>query len=125
MTAAGTLKARYLLHMVTKRNLPKDKAIVQKIVTKCLNHADSCGFTSLSLPAVGTGDLKKDAKQSAEILYSCIKEFRKGDVKSLKLIRIVILKKPVYTDFSEAFTRKDPTTSTNSRGILDRTITLI
>ena len=86
MTAAGTLKARYLLHMVTKPQAPKDTSLLEKVVTKCLNHADSCGFTSLSLPAVGTGDLKKDAKQSAEILYSCIKEFRKGDIKSLKLI---------------------------------------
>ncbi|CAB3996938.1 poly [ADP-ribose] polymerase 14-like, partial [Paramuricea clavata] len=116
MTAAGTLKARNLLHMVTKRNAPKDKSLLQKVVTKCLDHADSCGFTSLSLPAVGTGDLKKDAEQSAEILYNCIKKFRKGDVKSLKLIRIVILKQAVYTDFSEAYTRKDPTPSTNSRG---------
>ena len=117
MTTAGNLKARYLLHMVIKNTTIKtDKSMIQNAVTKCLNHADECGFTSLSLPAVGTGHLRKDAKQSAEILYGCIKEYRKRDEKSLTLIRIVILQENVFVDFNKAFARKDPTTSTESKG---------
>ena len=90
--------------------------MMQDAVTKCLNYADSYGFTSLSLPAVGTGHLKKDAKQSAQIMYSCVKEYRKKNEKSLKLIRIVIMQEKVFEDFKKAFGRKDPTLSTNSTG---------
>ena len=117
MTGAGKLKPRYLLHMVVKdKILQTDRAMIHDAVTKCLNHAEMCGFTSLSLPAVGTGHLKKDAKQSAEILYSCIKEYRKKNEKSLELIRIVILQEKIFEDFKNAFGRKDPTTSTDSTG---------
>ena len=117
MTGAGKLNTRFLLHMVVKdKILQTGKAMIHDAVTKCLNHAEMCGLTSLSLPAVGTGHLNKDAKQSAEILYSCIKEYRKKNEKSLELIRIVILQEKIFEDFKNAFGRKDPTTSADSPG---------
>ncbi|XP_028398972.1 protein mono-ADP-ribosyltransferase PARP14-like [Dendronephthya gigantea] len=106
MTTAGNLKVCKLLHMVIKA--PTDKSTIQNAVTRCLNDADMYGFASLSLPAVGTGHLQRDGKQSAEILYHCIKEYRKRDNKSLKLIRIVILQENVFEEFRGAFARKDP-----------------
>ncbi|XP_028398971.1 protein mono-ADP-ribosyltransferase PARP14-like [Dendronephthya gigantea] len=106
MTTAGNLKVCKLLHMVIKA--PTDKSTIQNAVTRCLNDADMYGFASLSLPAVGTGHLQKDGKQSAEILYHCIKEYRKRNDKSLKLIRIVILQENVFEEFRGAFARKDP-----------------
>jgi O-acetyl-ADP-ribose deacetylase (regulator of RNase III) len=103
--------------MVIKNSaLKTDKSMIHNAVTKCLDTADMYGLTSLSLPAVGTGHLRKDAKQSAEILYSCIKEYRKRNEKSLKLVRIVILQENVFADFNKAFVRKDPTTSAESKG---------
>ena len=112
MTAAGNLKTRCLLHMVIKNAFMKtDKSMIQSAVKQCLNQANEYGLTSLSLPAVGTGHLKKDAKQSAEILYSCIKEYRKRNEKTLKLIRIVILQENIFVDFKKAFEKKDPTTT--------------
>ena len=114
MTTAGNLKVNRLLHMVIKPpTLGTEKSILQNAVTKCLEHADMYGFTSLSLPAVGTGQLHKDEKQSAEILYHCIKEYRKRDSKSLKLIRIVILQEKAYEEFNKAFARKDPGTESS------------
>ena len=116
MTGAGNLKARCLFHMVIKNTALKTGKSIQDAVTNCLNHADLCGCTSLSLPAVGTGHLKKDAKQSAEILHSCIKEYRKRNEKSLKLIRIVLFQENVFMDFNKAFACKDPSTmSADSR----------
>ena len=106
MTTAGNLQVRKLLHMVINApTLGTDKSMIQNAITKCLEHADLHGLTSLSLPAVGTGHLRKDGHQSAEILYHCIKEYRKGDNKSLKLIRIVILPKEqaLFEEFNKAF----------------------
>ena len=115
LTGAGNLKARCLLHMVIKDNFLKtDKAMIHNAVKECLNQANDFDFTSLSLPAVGTGHLRKDAKQSAEILYSCIKDYRKRKEKTLKLIRIVILQENVFVDFKKAFEKKDPTTGTST-----------
>mgnify|MGYP002803371376 CR=1 FL=1 len=115
MTSAGNLKARYLLHMVIKdKFLKTDKTMIHNAVKECLNQANDFNFTSLSLPAVGTGHLRKDAKQSAEILYSCIKDYRKRREKTLKLIRIVILQENVFADFKKAFEKKDPTTGTST-----------
>jgi O-acetyl-ADP-ribose deacetylase (regulator of RNase III) len=101
--------------MVTNTGEP-DKSVIEDAVRKCLDHADDYGITSLSLPAVGTGHLKKDAKQSAEILYSCIKEYRKRKQKKLKLIRIVILQENVYADFKKAFPGEDAPMSPTSKG---------
>ncbi len=103
--------------MVVK-NTPQitDESKIQDAVRNCLKHADWYGITSLALPAVGTGHLKKDAKQSAEILYGCINEYRKRNEKALKSIRIVILQEDVFEEFKTAFARKDPSTSTHSKG---------
>jgi O-acetyl-ADP-ribose deacetylase (regulator of RNase III) len=91
--------------------------MIQNAVTKCLNHADFCAFTSLAFPAVGTGELNGSVKLSAEILHSCIKEYRKREKKSLQLIRIVILHENVFVDFKKAFTlTQDATTSTDFSG---------
>ena len=109
MTTAGNLNAKRLLHMVIKTApFRTDKSMIESAVKECLKQADLYGFESLSLPAVGTGHLNKDAKQSSEILYDCIKDYRKREDKSLKLIRIVILEDKVFADFSKAFARKDP-----------------
>ena len=117
LTGAGKLKTLNLLHMVIKdRVLKTDKSKMQDAVTKCLNYADTYGYTSVSLPAVGTEYHKKDAKQSAQIMYNCIKEYRKKNEKSLKLIRIVIMQEKIFQDFKKAFGRKDPTSSTNYTG---------
>ena len=113
MTTAGKLHAKKLLHMVTKTTaVTSDNSMIHDAVRQCLNEADDWGFTSLSLPAVGTGHLQKDAKESADILYSCIEEYQKRKEKKLKLIKIVILEENIFADFKKAFEEKDPTMST-------------
>jgi O-acetyl-ADP-ribose deacetylase (regulator of RNase III) len=113
-TSAGNLRASYLLHMVVK--VPS-WTMIQSAVTNCLNHAEFCGFTSLAVPAVGTGKLHGSVKLSAEILHSCIEEYRKREEKSLKLIRIVILHENVFADFKKAFAlAQEATMSTDFKG---------
>ena len=117
LTGAGKLHAKSLLHMVTKTNaVTPDNSMIHDAVRKCLDKADDWGLTSLSLPAVGTGHLQKDAKESAKILYSCVEEYQKRKEKKLKLIKIVILEENMFADFKKAFGKKDTTMTTEPEG---------
>lgn len=108
ITSAGDINVNYLLHMVPKKTFMDNissKSICDSVV-KCLEEAELFGLESISLPAVGTGVLKKDGDGSAEILYGSISEYAKRPSRPLKLIRIVILQENVFEKFSKGFMKR-------------------
>ena len=55
-TAAGRLKARWVIHgAVMGRDLRTDAELVRRTTRSCLELADALGARSLALPAFGTG----------------------------------------------------------------------
>ncbi|CAB4023202.1 poly [ADP-ribose] polymerase 14-like [Paramuricea clavata] len=77
-TRAGNLKARCLLHMVIKVPTGKtEKSIIQDAVTKCLEHADLCEFTSLSLPLPAVGTRRTRQQITLEIAAKSLNDITK------------------------------------------------
>lgn len=107
-TSAGDLKVNYLLHMVPKKTYLDNVSSksMRDSVVKCLEEAEVFGLESISLPAVGTGALKKDGEGSAEVIYESISEYAKRPIRSLKLIRVVILRENVFEKFSNGFMKR-------------------
>ena len=88
VTGAGKLKVRNIYHMV-----PDTKSSMRSIkdcIVNCLKTADLNGLTSLSFPAVGTGNIGKDVKEAAEGMLHAFSKFAQEQPKSISYIRIVI-----------------------------------
>ena len=100
VTAAGNLKARVLFHIVPPVSL--DFTNLKAVLVKCLHEAEKKGISSISFPAVGTGNLGLSAKSSLSAMLGAILEVSKEKPKSLKLVKMTIFQKSMIKDISSA-----------------------
>jgi len=75
---------------------------IKECIVNCLRKADSRGLTSLSFPAVGTGNIGKDVKEAAEGMLLAFSKFAQEQPKSINYIRIVIYEPHMLTVFQSA-----------------------
>ena len=95
---AGNLQVRKIYHMVPDRI--SSMRSISNCILECLRKADSDGLTSISFPAVGTGN--KDAKEAAEGMMAAIFKFAREEPVSIALVRIVIYQPQMLSVFQTA-----------------------
>ena len=100
VSSAGKLQVRKIYHMVLDYGMSM-RSISDCILT-CLRKAESDGLTSISFPAVGTGNINKDAKEAAEGMMAAIFKFAREEPAFIALIRIVIYQPHMLTVFQTA-----------------------
>ena len=99
VTGAGKLQTTKIYHMVPDK---LNMASIKDSIVKCLKSADSDGLSSISFPAVGTGNVKVGVKEAAQEMLSAIAKFAQTQPTSLHFIRIVIYQKHMFEDFRYA-----------------------
>ena len=100
VTGAGKLQVRKIYHMVPDTGMKMTS--IKDCIVKCLQKADLHGLTSISFPAVGTGNVKKGAKEAAEAMLVAISKFAQEQPTSLAFIRIVIYQPHMLQVFRSA-----------------------
>ena len=96
ITTAGNLKARYLYHIVPNASGMKD------YLMRCLQEAERNRISSISFPAIGTGNLGVSAKSCAHAMLSAILELSKEKPTALKLVKMTILQEDMIKDIRSA-----------------------
>ena len=99
VTGAGKLNVRNIYHMVPDMSSMRS---IRDCIGNCLRKADSNGLTSLSFPAVGTGNMGKDVKEAAEGMLLAFSKFAQEQPNSISSIRIVIYEPPMLKVFRSA-----------------------
>ena len=99
VTGAGKLKVRKIYHMVPE---VMTMASIKGCFLKCLKRADVDGMTSISFPAIGTGNVQVGVKEAAKEMLAAIAKFAQGQPNSLHLIRIVVHQRDMFHDFRSA-----------------------
>ena len=99
VTGAGKLKVRKIYHMVPE---VMTMFSIEGCLLKCLKTADVQGMTSISFPAIGTGNLQVGVKEAAKEMLTAIAKFAQGQPNSLHLIRIVVHQRDMFHDFRSA-----------------------
>ena len=100
VTGAGNLSVRNIYHMVPEAM--SSMRSIKDCIVNCLRKADSSGLTSLSFPAVGTGNMGKDVKEAAEGMLLAFSKFAQEQPKSISTIRIVIYEPHMLKVFRSA-----------------------
>ena len=100
VTGAGKLNVRNVYHMVP--DTWSSMRSIKDCIVNCLRKADSSGLTSLSFPAVGTGNMGKDVKEAAEGMLLAFSKFAQEQPKSINSIRIVIYEPHMLKVFRSA-----------------------
>ena len=116
VTGAGKLKVRKIYHMVPE---VMTMASIKGCFLKCLKTADVDGMTSISFPAIGTGNFQVGVKEAAKEMLAAIAKFAEGQPNSLHLIRIVVHQRHLFHDFRIAM-QSGVSSAEGVQGILSR-----
>ncbi|XP_077975400.1 uncharacterized protein LOC120333057 isoform X2 [Styela clava] len=99
MTSGGKLQCKKIFHVA----FPDDQKKLQECLLKTLNMVDDNGCTSLSIPAIGTGNKKMSNDVMAKIIHNAITDFilNRPVTKSLNIINVVIYEQHRVSSFKE------------------------
>lgn len=101
MTAAGALKARWVLHAaVMGQDLHTNADFIKKATRGALQMAEIKNLSSISFPALGTGVGGFSLYHCAKIMITEAIDFLIQS-KSVKQITFVMFEQPAYTVFAE------------------------
>lgn len=99
VTKAGKLKARYLYHIIPADQTPDG---MKQSVLQCLQEAENNSISSISFPAIGTGNIGISAKACAHAVLSAIQELSKQKPTSLQLIKMTVFQESMLKDIRSA-----------------------
>ena len=118
VTKAGNLRTKRILHIVPPE--PMTMKSLEAVVMKCLQVADGNRITSISFPAIGTGNIGMDAKDCAKVLLASVEKFTQQRPKSVQLIRITIFQPQMINEFRSVMKEKSGEKEHSQPGMLAR-----
>ncbi|XP_057191412.1 poly(ADP-ribose) polymerase family member 14-related sequence 1 isoform X2 [Triplophysa rosa] len=106
MTQAGNLQCKKIIHIAAQSNAAHILKRVKRALEKCAKEK----FTSISFPAIGTGQAGLFPGQVADCMMDAVVEMvGQNPQSSLKLIRIVIFQAPMLNDFYKSMQNREYT----------------
>ncbi|XP_045909324.1 poly(ADP-ribose) polymerase family member 14-related sequence 1 [Micropterus dolomieu] len=106
MTQPGNLKCKKILHLVGQTDPIKINKVVKQALKKCVKNS----YTSVSFPAIGTGQGNVQAVQVADaMLDAVIDVLSQNTASTLKTIRIVIFQPPMLKEFYNSMHQRQAT----------------
>lgn len=96
----GELNCKSIFHIVFEG---KDQRKLVKTILACLDRAEKMKYTSIALPAIGTGTVAYPTSLAAEGIVKALKQFAQKRPNHVRLIRMVIFLPQMFQQFTEAF----------------------
>uniref|UniRef100_A0A8C4EUA4 Poly [ADP-ribose] polymerase n=1 Tax=Dicentrarchus labrax TaxID=13489 RepID=A0A8C4EUA4_DICLA len=104
MTQPGNLKCKKILHLAGQTDIVKINKVVKEALQMCVTNS----YTSVSFPAIGTGNVQ--AKQVADAMLDAVIDVLNQNTSStLKTIRIVIFQPPMLKEFYNSMHEREAT----------------
>ncbi|XP_045064197.1 protein mono-ADP-ribosyltransferase PARP15, partial [Coregonus clupeaformis] len=103
MTSAGSLPCRHIMHIVGHN----DPEIIKETVYNVLKKCEEQKFTSVSFPALGTGQGGASPSAVADAMIDAVVDFvkkRKG--RFVRSVKILIFQTTMMTEFHESMKRR-------------------
>ena len=102
----GQLKCKSIFHIVFEG---KDQRKLVKTILSCLDRAEKLKYTSIALPAIGTGNMAYPTSLAAEGIVKALKQFTQRKPRHVKQIRMVIFQPQMFQQFVDAFKKIEKT----------------
>ncbi|XP_064868330.1 protein mono-ADP-ribosyltransferase PARP14-like [Oncorhynchus nerka] len=119
MTKPGNLQCKKIIHLVNQTDTKKIQQSVEGALKMCTQN----NFTSISLPAIGTGQGNIQPSEVADAMLDAVVEVvGKKSQNSLKLVRMVIFQPAMLTDFHTSMLKKEGTDAQEKEGFLQNVL---
>uniref|UniRef100_F6PTL6 Poly [ADP-ribose] polymerase n=2 Tax=Monodelphis domestica TaxID=13616 RepID=F6PTL6_MONDO len=100
ITQGGNLGCKKIIHVIGGLD-------VYKTITDVLQECEKMKYTSISLPAIGTGQAQQDPTKVAESMIDAIENFtQKGSGQSLKEVKMVIFQPQLLKVFGDSLEKR-------------------
>ncbi|XP_072469901.1 protein mono-ADP-ribosyltransferase PARP14-like isoform X2 [Notamacropus eugenii] len=110
VTQGGNLRCKKIMHIVGRND-------VKQTISEVLKECEQMKYVSVSLPAIGTGQAKKDPTHVAESIIDAIEDFvQKGSGQSVEKVKVVLFLPQlleVFHDTMKKRVRSKPQISTS------------
>ena len=123
VTRAGNLRTRFIFHIVPSE--PLNTRSIKTSVMKCLQEAEQKGISSISFPAIGTGNLGIPANSCAKTMLSAVREFSDKLPSSMQLIKMVIYQTEMIKDVRLALKEATGEVSNEKHSIFQRVVSKV
>ncbi|XP_016055419.1 PREDICTED: poly [ADP-ribose] polymerase 14 [Miniopterus natalensis] len=101
ITDGGLLKCKNIIHVIGGND-------VKRSVSCVLLECEKRNYSSVCLPAIGTGNANQDPHKVAEAIIDAIEDFiQKGSVQSVKKVKVVILLPQVLDVFCASMKKRE------------------
>ncbi|XP_008583378.1 PREDICTED: poly [ADP-ribose] polymerase 14 [Galeopterus variegatus] len=114
ITTGGLLRCKNIIHVVGGND-------VKKSVSCVLQECEKRDYSSICLPAIGTGSAKQDPDKVAKAIIDAIEDFiQKGSVKSVKKVKVVIFLPQVLDVFYANMKKREGSQSSPQQSVISK-----
>ncbi|XP_072668141.1 protein mono-ADP-ribosyltransferase PARP14 isoform X5 [Canis lupus baileyi] len=101
VTEGGLLKCKNIIHVIGGND-------VKKSISFVLQECEKRNYSSICLPAIGTGNAQKDPDKVADAIIDAIEDFiQKGMPKSVKKVKVVIFLPHLLDVFYDSMKKRE------------------
>ncbi|XP_046954843.1 protein mono-ADP-ribosyltransferase PARP14 isoform X2 [Lynx rufus] len=102
ITEGGLLRCKNIVHVIGGNN-------VKRSISYVLQECEKRNYSSICLPAIGTGNAKQDPGMVADAIIDAIEDFiQKGFVRSVKKVKVVIFMPHLLDVFWASMKKREP-----------------
>ncbi|NXI65090.1 PAR14 polymerase, partial [Anseranas semipalmata] len=118
-TQAGSLPCKKIIHFITQNNI---KVPVSKVLQEC----ELQQYTSVTFPAIGTGQAGRLPDVAADDMMDAVIDFAKSNsAPSVKTIKVVIFQPHLLSVFHTSMKKRESLGKTKSKSLLSKLASLL
>ncbi|NXJ83297.1 PAR14 polymerase, partial [Trogon melanurus] len=113
-TQAGNLPCKKIIHFIAQEDI---KALVSKVLEEC----ELQQYTSVTFPAIGTGEAGRDPAMVADSMIDAITDFaRANSAPSVKMIKVVIFQPHLMSVFHGSMQKRESLAKTAAKSLFSK-----
>ncbi|NXE90764.1 PAR14 polymerase, partial [Menura novaehollandiae] len=118
ITQAGDLPCKNIIHFVAQDNI---KLLVSQVLQVC----DQLWYTSVTFPAIGTGEAGRNPAEVADNMIDAVTDFaRRNSAPSVKTIKVVIFQPHLLSVFQTSMQKREKPTKPLAKSLFSKVTSL-
>ncbi|XP_007533187.2 protein mono-ADP-ribosyltransferase PARP14-like [Erinaceus europaeus] len=115
VTDSGLLKSKKIIHVIGDND-------VKKSVTSVLQECENRNYSSICLPAIGTGHARQNPHKVADAIINAIEDFiQKGCIQSVRTVKVVIFQHQLLSVFYEKMKKREGSHDSHQQSLISET----
>ncbi|NXI15503.1 PAR14 polymerase, partial [Irena cyanogastra] len=114
ITQAGNLPCKRIIHVVYQDD-------IRFLVSQVLQECELRQYTSVTFPAIGTGEARRNPAQAADNMIDAVTDFAKrNSATSVKTIKVVIFQPHLMSVFQASMQKREKSTATRIKSFVSK-----